>query len=335
MKIGIGNWARPFASVWRVIVFTLVVCATGQAWAATINCSQGQDWYVTTTETTVFENVRLSDIGTKYRLCGKMKGGFFLAGGEVYATSKYSFTGETAVRYELQILDGTILKCIAVKLTEESVNDGESYNVRIQATHIGAKDNGAYGIQFVSSSDSAGAAATDYALDIGNLSTNGTDGNYGIYDLRLVEIMVNCDFNGDLSNTGTSSGNLSSDVTVTYAADNKSIYTSSRPYKALTYPTEWTAVFRCTTTKPKGGRVALITFGNKGGNIIGLTQTANNAGNLHIADQGGVNRGNTDVTDPRYSTHVYALVRTASNVALWVDGVKKIDYSGTITPASG
>ena len=35
MKIGIGNWARPFASAWRVIVFTLVVCATGQAWAAT------------------------------------------------------------------------------------------------------------------------------------------------------------------------------------------------------------------------------------------------------------------------------------------------------------
>lgn len=33
MKIGIGNWARPFASVWRVIVFTLVVCATGGAWA--------------------------------------------------------------------------------------------------------------------------------------------------------------------------------------------------------------------------------------------------------------------------------------------------------------
>ncbi|MBR4476401.1 MAG: hypothetical protein IKO87_02545, partial [Kiritimatiellae bacterium] len=33
MKIGIGNWARPFASVWRVVVFTLVVCATGQAWA--------------------------------------------------------------------------------------------------------------------------------------------------------------------------------------------------------------------------------------------------------------------------------------------------------------
>lgn len=35
MKIGIGNWARPFASVWRVIVFTLVVCATTSAWAAT------------------------------------------------------------------------------------------------------------------------------------------------------------------------------------------------------------------------------------------------------------------------------------------------------------
>ena len=34
MKIGIGNWARPFASAWRVVVFTLVVCATGQAWAA-------------------------------------------------------------------------------------------------------------------------------------------------------------------------------------------------------------------------------------------------------------------------------------------------------------
>ena len=33
MKIGIGNWARPFASAWRVLAFTLVVCATGGVWA--------------------------------------------------------------------------------------------------------------------------------------------------------------------------------------------------------------------------------------------------------------------------------------------------------------
>lgn len=35
MKIGIGNWARPFASALRVLALTLVVCATGQVWAAT------------------------------------------------------------------------------------------------------------------------------------------------------------------------------------------------------------------------------------------------------------------------------------------------------------
>lgn len=33
MKIGTVDWARPFASAWRVIAFTLFVCATGQAWA--------------------------------------------------------------------------------------------------------------------------------------------------------------------------------------------------------------------------------------------------------------------------------------------------------------
>ena len=33
MKIGTVDWARPFASAWRVFAFTLVLCATGQAWA--------------------------------------------------------------------------------------------------------------------------------------------------------------------------------------------------------------------------------------------------------------------------------------------------------------
>lgn len=37
MKIGTVDWARPFASAWRVIAFTLFVCATGQVWAAVVN----------------------------------------------------------------------------------------------------------------------------------------------------------------------------------------------------------------------------------------------------------------------------------------------------------
>ena len=48
MKIGIGNWARPFASAWRVIVFTLIVCATGQAWAVTANVVWESDFGTTT-----------------------------------------------------------------------------------------------------------------------------------------------------------------------------------------------------------------------------------------------------------------------------------------------
>ena len=34
MKIGSGNWTRYFASVLRVLAFTLAICATGGAWAA-------------------------------------------------------------------------------------------------------------------------------------------------------------------------------------------------------------------------------------------------------------------------------------------------------------
>lgn len=47
MKIGIGNWARPFASAWRVVVFTLVVCATGQVWAVTANVVWESDFGTT------------------------------------------------------------------------------------------------------------------------------------------------------------------------------------------------------------------------------------------------------------------------------------------------
>ena len=31
----VGKVMRPFAAVWRVIALTLVICATGGAWAAT------------------------------------------------------------------------------------------------------------------------------------------------------------------------------------------------------------------------------------------------------------------------------------------------------------
>ena len=339
----IGKLTRTIV---RTFAFALALCATSGAWAAIKDCSQGQSWYVTTTATTAFEGVRLSDIGTNYRLCGKIKGGWMPTAQETYACARYDYTEETAIRYEMQYLDGTTLKCVVVKLTEESVNDGESYNVKIQAIDIGAKSNWTtYGTYFMDKTDSASDAASDWSGSTtpANISSDGADGVYGLYDLRLAPtaMLINCDFNGNLANAGSAGGNPLSywqpDV-LAFDSANKSVLTSSHVANGttFTYPTEWTAVFRCNTPAPKSGRVAIITFGGNNGNVIGLAATANTANSVHVADHtGNVRISNTSVTDSQSSLHTYAIARTASSVQLWIDGVKQGEYEGTITPADG
>ena len=330
----------------KALALLVALVVNGGAWGSTKNCAQGQDWYVTSASTKVFEGVRLSDIGTSYRLCGKIKGGWMPTAAEVYACNRYEYTSETAVRYEMQYLDGTTIKCVVLKLTEESVSDGESYNVLVKATTLGAKQNGYYGYQFkTATDDDSVAAASDWSGM--TLSSNGSDGAYGIYDLRLISCVdsstawMDFEFNGNLNNTGASSASVSLangwGDGVAYA-HNSSVYTYGKIGNSsnVAMPSEWTAIFRCTTpVYNANGTIAVVAFGNNSGNVIGFA-SAREANKVLLKNQDDNTIGaEVSVTDPTYSMHVYAIEKTPEYVRIYVDG--QLEASGTVSlsPADG
>lgn len=161
------------------------------SWAETLV----HDAYVPTTAATVFEGVQLSDIGTKYFLAATMDGGYIDGPGPANVCNRDVFTNsssEEVVRYELQIKDGSYIKCVIVELTQ----DGDDIKAVATNARYTNASNG-IGFRFQESGENG---AYNGVASIAPATSDSANG-YGVSGLRLAhsELLyyISCDNYGD------------------------------------------------------------------------------------------------------------------------------------------
>ena len=153
----------------RLLVLVLGLGLTATGWAATLS-SSGYISKDSANPTAVFSGVRLSDIGTKYVLAGKM-GGKWVSTKEAAGVYNASSDG-TTLTVQFQKVDGDsdkYVKCVIVKFTEATVNDVNTIYAYAHAT---------------------GNSATlvlgqDFSSATGTPSTGDSVDGYGMFDLSL------------------------------------------------------------------------------------------------------------------------------------------------------
>ena len=192
-------------AVTRGIMLCLILCATGAAWADGESLAETGGYVLTSAPALAFKNVTLEQIGTQYALSGRIGGGYIssdVKGSSTLPCNRYSYTGETALRYEMQVLDGSIVKCVRIKFTQVGAD------VYAQAIGAAAGDNGSnywLGMQFQEREDN-GTVKNYYqakAVDTAN------GGGYGIYGLQLSaypELLYRFDFDSNADNNGGTCG---------------------------------------------------------------------------------------------------------------------------------
>lgn len=215
-------------AVTRGIMLCLILCATGAAWADGESLAETGGYVLTSAPALAFKNVTLEQIGTQYALSGRIGGGYIssdVKGSSTLPCNRYSYTGETALRYEMQVLDGSIVKCVRIKFTQVGAD------VYAQAIGAAAGDNGSnywLGMQFQEREDN-GTVKNYYqakAVDTAN------GGGYGIYGLQLSaypELLYRFDFDSNADNNGGTCGSagLNTQGTLKYTAEKKKFGTGA------------------------------------------------------------------------------------------------------------
>lgn len=215
-------------AVTRGIMLCLILCAANSTWADGESLAETGGYVPTSGPALAFKNMTLEKIGTQYALSGKIGGGYInseVKGSSTLPFNRYSYQNEMALRYEMQVLDGSIVKCVRLKFTQ--VGD----DVYAQAIGAAAGDNGSnywLGMQFQTRVDE-GTVKNYYqakAVDTEN------GGGYGIYNLSLSaypELLYRFDFDSNAENNGGTCGStgLKTQGTLSYATDKKKFGTGS------------------------------------------------------------------------------------------------------------
>ena len=149
-----------------------------------------------------------------------------------------------------------------------------------------------------------------------------------------VECLLDYEFNGNMASTGSdNNATLSSSTTVTYY-DSSALYTKCTPWinKEFAMPDdEWTSVIRGTLPAANSEKPTIvIMFGANGGNIFGLV-AGTEENTVALADRSGIIGSAVAVEDATTKYHVYTIVKTASRVRLYVDGVLKVDEARVVS----
>ena len=169
-----------------------------------------------------------------------------------------------------------------------------------------------------------------------NLEYTTSDGKYILEADATVtaECLLNYEFNGNVVSTGSdNNATLQASSTITYY-DGSALYTKCTPWinKEFAMPDdEWTAVIRGTLPAANSEKPTMvIMFGANGGNIFGLV-AGTEENTVALADRSGIIGSAVAVEDATTKYHVYTIVKTASRVRLYIDGVLKTDESRVVS----
>ena len=148
------------------------------------------------------------------------------------------------------------------------------------------------------------------------------------------ECLLDYEFNGNAASTGSdNNATLSASSTITYY-DSSALYTKCTPWinKEFAMPDdEWTAVIRGTLPAANSENPTIvIMFGANGGNIFGLV-AGTEENTVALADRSSIIGSAVAVEDATTKYHVYTIVKTASRVRLYVDGVLEVDEARVVS----
>ncbi len=150
-----------------------------------------------------------------------------------------------------------------------------------------------------------------------------------------VEYLLDYEFNGNMNSIGTDTTGLNIwNGTASYDSESEKIYMRCKPYinKTFAMPDdEWSVFMRCTLpTANSENPTMMLMFGKNGGSVFGLVAgTGENT--VALASKDNLIGEAVEVSNATVKQHVYAIVKTANRVRLYVDGVLKVDESATIS----
>ena len=150
-----------------------------------------------------------------------------------------------------------------------------------------------------------------------------------------VEYLLDYEFNGNMNSVGTDTTGLNIwNGTASYDSKSEKIYMRCKPYinKTFAMPDdEWSVFMRCTLPAANSATpTMMLMFGKNGGNVFGLVAgTGENT--VALAGKDSLIGEPIEVSDATTRQHVYAIVKTANRVRLYVDGVLKVDESATVS----
>ena len=149
------------------------------------------------------------------------------------------------------------------------------------------------------------------------------------------EYLLDYEFNGDMNSIGADTTGLNIwNGTASYDSKSEKIYMRCKPYinKTFAMPDdEWSVFMRCTLpTANSENPTMMLMFGKNGGSVFGLVAgTGENT--VALASKDNLIGEAVEVSNATVKQHVYAIVKTANRVRLYVDGVLKVDESATIS----
>ena len=152
-----------------------------------------------------------------------------------------------------------------------------------------------------------------------------------------VEYLLDYEFNGNMNSVGTDTTGLTIyNGSPSYNDAKTELNTKCTPYinKEFAMPAdEWTAIVRCKMPANNSEKsTILIMFGVNGGNLFGLVSgTGENT--VALASKTGLIGEAVEVENATSQHHVYAMVKRANRVQLYVDGELRIDESATLSVA--
>ena len=164
------------------------------------------------------------------------------------------------------------------------------------------------------------------------------DGKYTLApDPDIVPVCIlDYGFNGDMASAGTDTTALSIYNGTASYRDGSAIYMRCKPYIGRTFAMpddEWTAFIRCTLPAADSSKPTIVLmFGANGGNLFGLV-AGRGENTVALADGAGPIGGEVAVEDATSRQHVYAIVKSAGRVRLYVDGELKTDEAATVSVA--
>lgn len=150
-----------------------------------------------------------------------------------------------------------------------------------------------------------------------------------------VECLLDYEFNGNMNSTGTDTTGLTIwNGTASYDSESQKIKMNCKPYinKTFAMPDdEWSTFIRCTLPAANGESPTMVLmFGKNGGSVFGLVAGAGE-NTVALASKDGLIGEAVHVDDATTTQHVYAIVKMANRVRLYVDGVLKVDESATVS----